>query len=74
MKYLLFGKARHCRDYAKEKDIPLDDYKIVKHTRDFYGYRGVELVYLGDHDTINEYALYHEARKYFIAKGDIKED
>ena len=73
-KYLLFGAARDCRTFASEKGLELDDYKIIKRESDFLGYSNVELVYLGGPHTVDEYALYHEARRYFIAKGEITED
>ncbi len=73
MKHLLFGVTRDCHAFAKDRGWNLDDYKVVKHPHDFYGYSDVELHYLGRAETVNEYELYHEARKYFISKGVIED-
>lgn len=64
--YLLFGRARDCHNWAEDnlQHIPLVSAKIVKHTRDFLGYRNIKLVYCGPFEP-NDDKLYQEALKYF---------
>lgn len=69
MKYLLFGIRKDCDAWTKERNIPLQDWKHVRRESDYYGYNDVKLIYLGRAETVDEYELYHNARRYFEAKG-----
>lgn len=64
MLYLLFGPVSYCHEYAKEMKMLSDDYKIVKHPRDYLGLRDVKLIpvsveYTKDYDLYKDACAYH---------------
>lgn len=66
--YLLFGPAKHCREYARERCLLGCEYKIVKRESDYYGLRCVKLIAV-DVQFTTDYSLYLAAREYFEMRG-----